>query len=199
MTDTVSHTTGVTSRAEKDVNIFLAESMEGYKLVFKGDIAVNTMWAWVGALGVSPLDGLISPSYGVYAPTRTHFTFQYLDLLLRSRLFVAEINRRSKGDWSSRVRLYPDAFLDIPFPVPSIDVFLAAMESTTEQESKLATASLKLLDRLRELRAALITAAVTGQIDVVSWGKQGETDQRLDRIEEEMAAPPVSAQVEARA
>ena len=53
------------------------------------------------------------------------------------------------------------------------------MESTTEQESKLATASLKLLDRLRELRAALITAAVTGQIDVVSWGKQGETDRPL--------------------
>ncbi len=77
--------------------MFLAESMEGYKLVFKGDVAVNTMWAWMGALGVSPLDGLISPSYGVYAPTGNHFTFRHLDLLLRSRPFVAEANRRSKG------------------------------------------------------------------------------------------------------
>lgn len=199
---TVSHITGVTSRAEKDVNMFLAESMEGYKLVFEGDVAVNTMWAWMGALGVSPLNGLISPSYGVYAPTGNHFTFRYLDLLLRSRPFVAEVNRRSKGVWSSRLRLYPDAFLDIPFPVPEIDVqnkILAALDSATEREDRLAAASLKSLDRLREFRAALITAAVTGQIDVESWGTRGETDRRLDKIEEDMAAPRPAGQVEARA
>ncbi|MGH2533419.1 MAG: restriction endonuclease subunit S [Thermomicrobiales bacterium] len=42
--------------------------------------------------------------------------------------------------------------------------------------------------RLRELRAALITAAVTGQIDVATWGKRGETDRRLEAIEQEMGA-----------
>ena len=42
--------------------------------------------------------------------------------------------------------------------------------------------------RLREFRAALITAAVTGQIDVMTWGKQGQTDRRLDEIEEAMQA-----------
>lgn len=199
---TVSHITGVTSRAEKDVNMFLAESMEGYKLVFMGDVAVNTMWAWMGALGVSPLDGLISPSYGVYAPTGTHFTYRYLDLLLRSRPFVAEVNRRSKGVWSSRLRLYPDAFLDILFPIPEIDVqnkILAALDSATEREDRLAAASLKSLDRLREFRSALITAAVTGQIDVATWGKRGETDRRLDKIEEDMARPRGARQAEARA
>lgn len=41
---------------------------------------------------------------------------------------------------------------------------------------------------LRELRAALITAAVTGQIDVAAWGQQGHTDRRLDRIEEALRA-----------
>ncbi len=199
---TVSHITGVTSRAEKDVNMFLAESMEGYKLVFEGDVAVNTMWAWMGALGVSSLDGLISPSYAVYAPAGTHFTFRYLDLLLRSRPFVAEVNRRSKGVWSSRLRLYPDAFLDIPFPVPTIDIqqkILAALDVATERENKLATASVKSLDRLREFRSALITAATTGQIDVATWGKRGQTDRRLDKIEEELAAPHAAEQVEAGA
>ncbi|MEP3040722.1 MAG: restriction endonuclease subunit S [Roseibium sp.] len=39
------------------------------------------------------------------------------------------------------------------------------------------------INRLREFRAALITAAVTGQIDVTSWGKTGSTDRRLDEIE----------------
>ena len=43
-------------------------------------------------------------------------------------------------------------------------------------------------DRLREFRSALITAAVTGQIDVSTWGKQGTADRRLDRIEEASSA-----------
>jgi type I restriction enzyme S subunit len=45
----VSHITGVTRRSDKDVNMFLAESMEDYKLVSRGDVVINTMWAWMGA------------------------------------------------------------------------------------------------------------------------------------------------------
>jgi type I restriction enzyme S subunit len=44
------------------------------------------------------------------------------------------------------------------------------------------------IDRLREFRAALITAAVTGQIDVATWSKRGEPDRRLDAIQREMAS-----------
>ncbi len=42
--------------------------------------------------------------------------------------------------------------------------------------------------RLRELRSALITAAVTGQIDVATWGKGSETDRRLEAIEQALEA-----------
>lgn len=44
------------------------------------------------------------------------------------------------------------------------------------------------IDRLKEFRSALITAAVTGQIDVATWGKQGQSDRRLDQIEKAMQA-----------
>lgn len=43
------------------------------------------------------------------------------------------------------------------------------------------------IDRLREYRAALITAAVTGQIDVDTYGKAGATSATLDQIDEEAA------------
>lgn len=46
---------------------------------------------------------------------------------------------------------------------------------------------------LQEFRSALITAAVTGQIDVTTWGRQGQTDRRLDQIEEEMSRHEASA------
>ncbi|QFP61757.1 restriction endonuclease subunit S [Brucella anthropi] len=39
---------------------------------------------------------------------------------------------------------------------------------------------------LREHRSALITAAVTGQIDVATWGRKGQTGRRLEQNDEEM-------------
>jgi type I restriction enzyme S subunit len=42
------------------------------------------------------------------------------------------------------------------------------------------------IDRLKEYRSALITAAVTGQIDVSIYAKSGTPNRRLDAIQEEM-------------
>lgn len=39
------------------------------------------------------------------------------------------------------------------------------------------------INRLQEFRSALITAAVTGQIDVATWGKKGQSERYLERIE----------------
>jgi type I restriction enzyme, S subunit len=188
---TVSHLTGVTRRSDKDVNMFMAESLEGYKLVQVNDVAVNTMWAWMGAMGVSPVEGVISPSYAVYRPITEDYEPKYLDLLLRSAPFVAEVNRRSKGVWSSRLRLYPDAFLDIRFPVPPRDSqkqILETLKQTTSREERIAKLSQQSIERLKEFRSALITAAVTGQIDVTTWGKQGNTEYHLDKLESEVCA-----------
>lgn len=188
---TVSHITGVTKRSEKDVNMFLAESNEGYKVVELGDLVVNTMWAWMGAMGVSPEHGLISPSYGVYSPISNALKAEYVDLMVRSKPFVAEATRRSKGIHSSRLRLYPDAFLDMRLPVPPIHVqeqLLEELSSRIQREDKLLRKNERAAALLHEYRTTLITAAVTGQIDVATYAKSGSTDRRLDAIQEEMEA-----------
>ncbi len=183
---TVSHLTGVTKRSEKDVNMFLAESNEGYKLVCPGDIVINTMWAWMGAMGVSKDQGLISPSYGVYMPISDAFLPDYLDLLVRSKPFVAEATRRSKGIHSSRLRLYPDAFLDMLLPIPSraqqVEI-LGQIAQRAEREDALAARNAQATELLREYRAALITAAVTGQIDVDAAQDKGTVSAGLDRLQ----------------
>ena len=63
---TVSHLTGVTLRSEKEVNMFMAETLEGYKICRPGDLVINTLWAWMGAMGVAFQRGLVSPAYNVY-------------------------------------------------------------------------------------------------------------------------------------
>jgi type I restriction enzyme S subunit len=102
----VSHKTGVTARSEKNVTMFMAESYVGHKLCRPGDVVVNTMWAWMAAVGVAKRDGVVSPSYGVYHPRKENdFRSAYLDLLLRTEAYRTEYMRGSRGITTSRLRL----------------------------------------------------------------------------------------------
>ena len=163
---TVSHITGVTSRSEKDVYMFEADDKAGYKRCMPDDLAINTLWAWMGAMGISQLAGIVSPAYHVYT-SKGQLLPEYIDLLCRSRPFVAEINRWSKGVWSSRLRLYPENFFEMRLPVPPQDEqreIVRAVEADQRKAVALRDALQQSIAIAKERRAALITAAVTGQI-----------------------------------
>lgn len=165
---TVSHLTGVTPRSEKDVNMFEAETTEGYKICLKDDLAINTLWAWMGAMGVSPVDGLVSPAYNVYEPNR-RLAPAYVDALVRLPVFAEEVKRYSKGVWSSRLRLYPEGFFKVYLPVPPPGEQRKIVSFITEESIKLdalRASAERTIALLKERRSALIAAAVTGQIDV---------------------------------
>lgn len=163
---TVSHITGVTSRSEKDVNMFEAEDKTGYKRCLRGDLAINTLWAWMGAMGISPLEGIVSPDYHVYT-SNGRLLPEYVELLCRSRPFTAEVSRWSKGVWSSRLRLYPENFFEMRLPVPPPGeqrAIFDAVQADQRRGTSLRAALEQSIAFATERRAALITAAVTGLI-----------------------------------
>ncbi len=165
---TVSHITGVTPRSEKDVNMFEAETTEGYKICLAGDLVINTLWAWMGAMGISPRNGIVSPAYNVYEPGPKLYP-GYIDALVRMPVFAQEVIRYSKGVWSSRLRLYPEGFFEVHLPVPPLDeqrAIVAHIRTETGKLDTLQVASERTITLLKERRVALIAAAVTGQIDV---------------------------------
>ncbi|MEA3275794.1 MAG: hypothetical protein U9Q81_11000 [Pseudomonadota bacterium] len=165
---TVSHITGVTSRSEKEVYMFKADEMTGYKRCYPNDLVINTLWAWMGAMGVSPLAGIISPDYHVYE-SKGLLRPEFVELLCRSKPFVAEVNRWSKGVWSSRLRLYPENFFEMRLPIPPEDEqweIVRAVEDEGKKSRELAAELRESMAMLKERRSALITAAVTGQIDL---------------------------------
>lgn len=165
---TVSHLTGVTPRSEKDVNMFEAESTAGYKLCFAGDLAINTLWAWMGAMGTARVDGIVSPAYNVYTPGRRLLP-DYVDALVRIPVFAQEVTRYSKGVWSSRLRLYPEGFFETWWPVPPLDEQQQIVEHISAETTKidrLRAGTEHSITLLKERRSALIAAAVTGQIDI---------------------------------
>lgn len=165
---TVSHLTGVTSRAEKDVNMFMAESLEGYKRCEAGDLVINTLWAWMGAMGIAHQPGIVSPAYNVYKPV-TELDPEYIDLLVRTPRFVEEITRYSKGVWSSRLRLYPEGLYEAWLPVPPLDeqqAIVKRVQIETQKLDALAGAAHRTIALLQERRSALISATVTGQLEI---------------------------------
>ena len=78
----VSHITGITPRTQKNVTMFKSESLVGYKICEKGDIAANTMWTWQGAIGVSEHSGVVSPAYIVYRQRDNYYHPRCLDMML---------------------------------------------------------------------------------------------------------------------
>ena len=160
----VSHLTGVTPRSEKNVTMFKAESYVGHKLCGEGDLVINTMWAWMGALGIAPRRGIISSSYGVYRPMKNAFVPDYLNNLLRTRFYVSEYICRSTGIRSSRLRLYPDQFLDIPVLRPPLDEQVQMgryLRAKNAQFLRLIRAKQRLIALLNEQKQAIIQRAVT--------------------------------------
>ena len=165
---TVSHLTGVTPRSQKNVNMFEASTKEGYKICLSGDLVINTMWAWMGAMGVASVDGIVSPAYNVYQPGE-RLDPAYVAALTRLPVFAQEVTRRSKGVWSSRLRLYPQEFFAISLPVPPITEqreIAAHIEGRTSTLDELDAATRVTTALLRERRAALIAAAVSGDLDL---------------------------------
>ena len=166
---TVSHITGVTRRTEKNVNMFMAETMEGYKLCQVGDLIINTMWAWMGALGTANESGICSPAYGVYRPKKhTHYDHRYFDYLYRTPHAITEMTRNSKGIVSSRLRLYPKDFFQIQTALPD-EAEQAAIVAYLDTQTAQLDRQIELLGQKAaqygKLKQSLINEAVTRGLD----------------------------------
>jgi len=160
----VSHITGVTPRSQKNVTMFKAESNVGQKRCQPGDLIINTMWAWMSALGVSRHEGIVSPAYGVYRPKKIqNYDSYYLDRLLRIKGYQSEYICRSTGIRSSRLRLYPAKFLSMRIVCPPLDEQIAIARFLKRQDalvSKFIRNKKRQIELLQERRNVLTYEAI---------------------------------------
>lgn len=166
---TVSHKTGITPRSQKNVNMFMSESLVGYKICRKGDIAANTMWMWQGAIGVSAYQGVISPSYNTYRQRNGAFDPQYLDYLLRIQPLVEQYNVFSTGITASRLRLYPEQFLSLKFTVPPMEEqreIVKFLHGRVDEMDTIIQKKEQFLTELETYKKSLIYEYVTGKKEV---------------------------------
>lgn len=165
----VSINAGVVPREFSDDQIEnTAADFNTYKVARKDDIVFNKMRMWQGAVGVAPENGLVSPDYTVANPVGA-LSSAYAERLFRTEMFSAECARHSHGIVWDRLRLYWNGFRNIVVPLPSEeeqDAIVAYVSSETAKLDALRSATERTIALIKERRAALIAAAVTGQLNI---------------------------------
>ena len=139
-----------------------------YKRARNGDIAYNTMRMWQGAVGVVPVDGLVSPAYVVACPV-DGVDSRYYGYLLRTQACKQAVKLHSRGIVSDRDRLYWDEFKRIASPLPPQQEQALIVEFLDRAGRKLQghiSSTRRQIALLREYRTRLIADVVTGKLDV---------------------------------
>ncbi|WP_223181233.1 NADAR domain-containing protein [Sphingopyxis sp. LK2115] len=134
-----------------------------YKRAAKGDVAYNMMRMWQGAVGVAPVDGLISPAYVVARPF-PEVDPRYYTYLFRTTAYMREVNKFSRGIVSDRNRLYWDEFKQMPsaFPPTEEQTRIADfLDAHGRLAARLIRNKRRLIGLLNEQKQAIINRAVT--------------------------------------
>lgn len=169
----------VLSITQKGIKIKDTESNEGqlsmdyskYQLVEVGDFAMNHMDLLTGYVDVSNVVGVTSPDYRVFSiRDRKVSNEKYLLYLFQNgytnKIFFPFGQGSSHfGRW----RLPTNQFNDFKFPLPKIEEQTAIANFLDQETTKidaLVTEAQSAIALLQERRSALISAAVTGKIDV---------------------------------
>lgn len=159
---------GVKPRKELEARGNKASTTDGYWMVLKGDIVVNKLLAWMGAIGHSDYDGVTSPAYDILRK-KTDLNSKFYHYLFRCGLYLTEFRRRSRGIMDMRLRLYFDELGQILVVYPpsseqdKIVEYINRLNADTELTISKAERQIELL---QEYRTALMSEVVTGKVDV---------------------------------
>lgn len=169
----VSIDAGLVLRSTLDRRVSSALAPEEHALVRKNDIAYNMMRMWQGACGLASADCIVSPAYVVMTPgpkIRPDFALE----MLRSTAVVKKLHAYSQGVVDDRLRLYPDAFGQIPVLIPPLDDQRQIAEILRSLD-KAISSNLNALSQVERSRSAILRAALEeADCETVPLGELGE-------------------------
>ncbi len=84
-----------------------------YQRAARGDIADNMVRMWQGAVGIAPVDGVVSPAYVVARPF-PEIDARFYAYLFRTAAYMREVDTYSRGIGPDRHRLHWDSFKQLP-------------------------------------------------------------------------------------
>lgn len=150
--------------------------------VHEGDVLMsraNTRTLLGAAVCVPPFLGRLLLCDKLYRiiPREDQLIPQYIPLALQTRYSRFQIEREATGASASMQNIGQDTVRNVVINTPTIyrqRVLITAVAEVEARIHSVASRVVKAIDTLREYRTALISAAVTGQIDVRTYRKEPE-------------------------
>jgi type I restriction enzyme, S subunit len=145
----------------------MSEDNKTYKRICVGDIGYNLMNAFMGSIGVSKYEGIISPAYAVCRP-KVQLNSWYYHYLFKTPLYKSEFNKNSYGIMYERNRLYFDRFKRIFTFMPTLEEqnqIVNYLDFKLTKINKFIKAKKKLIEVLKEQKQVSINKAVTNGIN----------------------------------
>lgn len=159
----------LTDRSTMTIQQNAAEtSIPRYLVARPGDLVVNPMWLIGGAIGVSDKRGAVSPDYRVFEIS-DRLDPWYLHAVLRSAPYFDQYKLYTRSNTTFDRRIKQNDLDNLPLPIPPLDEQRAIVEHIQQQTTQIDALIAKAEEHIalaKERRSALITAAVTGQMDV---------------------------------
>ncbi|WP_230466724.1 restriction endonuclease subunit S [Faecalibacter macacae] len=159
---------GVKPRKELEEKGNKASTTDGYWIVRKGDIIVNKLLAWMGAIGISNYNGVTSPAYDILR-NKVPIIGLYYHNLFRMKSTSTELKRHSRGIMEMRLRLYFEKFGQILVPYPPLDEqeqIVAYLDEVTGKIDEAIAQKQEQITKLKEYKQSLINDVVTGKVKV---------------------------------
>lgn len=158
---------GVIERDLENPRGKMPASFDGYQRISAGEMVfcLFDMDETPRTVGVAPQDGMLTGAYTVFRPQGElwarylYYFFLHVDEYKRLRPFYKGL----------RKTIRPGPFLSIQVPRPTereAKAIVADLDSATTRIDTLISKTERSIELLREHRTALITAAVTGKVDL---------------------------------
>ncbi len=154
---------GVKPRKDLEERGNKASTTDGYWLVKRGDVVVNKLLAWMGAIGVSDYDGVTSPAYDILR-AKVKIESNFYHYLFRNSACISELKKHSRGIMDMRLRLYFDKFGDVIIPYPNYNEQKLIVDFLDDKTTKIDEAiaiKQQQIALLKERKQILIHKAVT--------------------------------------
>lgn len=152
---------------DKDENHnYVPDDLTNYKVVHKGQFAMNKMKAWQGSYGVSMYDGIVSPAYYVFDIGEVEG--DYFHRAIRSKSYVPFFGQASDGVRIGQWDLSKARMQEIPFPVPPVTeqrAIVRFLDYVDRRIRRYVAAKRKLIGLLEEENQAVVNRAVTQGLD----------------------------------
>lgn len=143
------------------------ESIEDYKIAYKGTIVANSMNILIGSVGISNYDGCVSPVYYVFK-NNNKTDLGFLNYIFTTEQFQKQLRKYANGILEIRLRVSSENIMKqkVMFPPLSEQKKIADfLDSKVTEIDKIISETKASIENYKEYKQSVITEAVTKGLD----------------------------------